>query len=46
MEKSIQTKRSSNLERRGIQQVIFGGEIGEACAHSYFFETLGPDSMD
>lgn len=35
----------ADIERRGVQQVIFGGDIGDASAHAYFFKKLKPYSL-
>ena len=34
-----------DLENRGVDKIIFGGDIGEASAHAWFFETLKPFSF-
>lgn len=35
-----------DIKRRNIQEVIFGGDIGEATAHNYFFEKLQNFSLN
>ncbi len=30
----------ADIEKRNIKEIIFGGDIGEASAHKYFFEKL------
>lgn len=32
----------SDLSNRGIREIIFGGDIGEASSHRYFFERMKP----
>lgn len=36
----------SDIADRKISEVIFGGDIGEACAHGYFFKKLGHLSLN
>ena len=35
----------TDIENRKIDEIIFGGDIGEASAHSYFFDKLKKYSL-
>ena len=35
-----------DIENRKISEVVFGGDIGEATAHKYFFEKLQNHSLN
>ncbi len=36
----------ADIEKRNINEVVFGGDIGEPSAHNYFFEKLKKLSVD
>lgn len=45
LDNNVNTKRNfeiviADIEKRRIKEIIFGGDIGEATAHNYFFDNL------
>ncbi|MBN8643404.1 MAG: metallophosphoesterase family protein [Flavobacteriales bacterium] len=36
----------ADISKRGINELIFGGDIGDASAHDFFFESVKPFTVD